>query len=29
MAKVIVDRVLYGRRNYMKILFGNELQEEE
>ena len=26
---VIVDRVLYGRRNYMKILFGNELQEEE
>lgn len=25
---VIVDRVLYGRRNYMKILFGNELQEE-
>lgn len=26
--EVIVDRVLYGRRNYMKLLFGNELQDE-
>lgn len=25
---VYVDRVLYGRRNYMALLFGNEWKEE-
>ena len=26
---VMVDRVLYGRRDYMALLFGDQLQEEE
>ena len=25
---VWIDRILYGRRDYLAILFGNELQEE-
>ena len=27
--RVMVDRVLYGRRDYMAILFGDQLEEEE
>ena len=26
---VHIDRVLYGRRDYMALLFGDELEEEE
>ena len=26
---VCIDRVLYGRRDYMALLFGNQLEEEE
>ena len=26
--EVIVDRILYGRRDYLSILFGEELTEE-
>lgn len=26
---VIVDRVLYGRRDYLQLLFGRELEEDE
>ena len=26
---VMVDRVLYGRRDYMALLFGDDLEEEE
>lgn len=26
---VHIDRILYGRRDYMSILFGNELNEDE
>ena len=26
---VKIDRILYGRRDYMALLFGNELEEEE
>ena len=28
-AAVMVDRVLYGRRDYMALLFGDALEEEE
>ena len=28
-AAVMVDRVLYGRRDYMALLFGDDLAEEE
>jgi plasmid stabilization system protein ParE len=27
--RVLVDRVLYGRRNYMALLFGNHLEDEQ
>ena len=26
--EVMVDRILYGRRDYLSILFGEELTEE-
>ena len=26
--EVMVDRILYGRRDYLSILFGGELTEE-
>lgn len=27
--RVLVDRVLYGRRNYTALLFGDQLEDEE
>ena len=27
--RVLVDRVMYGRRDYMALLFGDQLEDEE